>query len=251
MSTLSKTRLLAASLSLAVCTAHGSPISPVTIQDTYQGSNDHGYGDRIGGQDYEVERMEASVYGSGSVTRINVKIFTYFNQALDQYGTQFGDLFLSTDGWHPNGAAPYTADDYSNGEDWEFVFDTSENRLYGGAFSILRSEQTVPFITMSHAVVRDGQEVLRGSGGTALDPSSWVSLANASAGSGQLGYIDYDIGLSALGLGNDFNLGLKWGMSCANDTIEGLVAHSVPEPPVWAALLAGLLAWTVTGRRRR
>ncbi len=131
------------------------------------------------------------------------------------------------------------------------VFDTSENRLYGGAFTIVRSEQAVPFITMSHAVVRDGQEVLRGSGGTALDASSWVSLANASAAAGQLGYIEYDVGLSALGLGNDFNLGLKWGINCANDTIEGLVAHSVPEPPVWAALLAGLLGWFVAGHRRR
>lgn len=234
---------------LALTGAGAAQAVPVTIADTYRGSDNHGYGDRIGVRDYEVDRMEIAQYGSGPARRLNVKVFTYFHESRDPYGTTFGDLFLSTDGWRPFGTAPYSLDHHGNGEGWEFVFDTSENRLYGGDFEILLAEQVAPATSTPGAVVRDGQEVLRGNGGTVAGGSSWVSLANASSAQGVLGYLEYDIALDDLGLGGSYALGLKWGMSCANDTIEGLVTH-VSEPPLWAAWLAVLPAWRLTRRRR-
>lgn len=228
--------------------AQALPVNTTTIVDAYEGAATHGYGDRIGNLDYEVERLDVVRYGSGSDQRLNVKVYTYFNQARDSYGTQFGDLFLSVDGWRPYGSAPYALDDHSNGEDWEFVFDTSANQLYGGAFEILLAEQVAPSITHPGSTVRNGQEVLRGVGGVAVGTTNWVSLANASTAVGVLGYVEYDLLLADLGLSGSYDLGLKWGMTCANDSIEGLV-HNVSEPPLWAlSLVPALLLW---GRRRR
>lgn len=219
---------------------------PVVIADHYQGADGHGYGDRIGSRDYEVERMEVSHYGAGLAQRMNVKVFTYFNQERDRYGTTFGDLFISTDGWRPVGSAPYATDHHGNGERWEYVFDTSENRLYGGDFEILLAQQVAPATLVPGSIVRDGQEVLRGAGGVQAGTSNWMSLAHVSPASGVLGYLEYDIALRDLGLGGRYNLGLKWGMSCANDTIEGSVQR-VSEPPLWSLVLA---AAVVAARRR-
>lgn len=224
--------------------------APIIIADRYQGAAGHGYGDRIGTRDYEVSHLEVTRAGAGIHQRLNVKVFTYFNQARDPYGTTFGDLFLSVDGWRPFGAAPHALDHHSNGESWEFVFDTSEDRLYGGDFQILRAEHVAPATTIPGAIVRDGQEVLRGSGGVAAGAGNWVSLAQASPAAGVLGYLEYDIALRDLGLAGPFELGLKWGMSCANDTIEGLVV-GVSEPPMWSVMIAALAVWPTVARRRR
>ena len=234
---------------LLLAAAGAAQAVPVTIVDTYRGTDAHGYGDRIGSREYEVERMDVSRYASGGAQRLNVKVYTYFNEARDRYGTLFGDLFLSTDGWSPFGSAPYGFDHHGNGETWEFVFDTSANRLYGGSFEMLLAEQVAPATTVPGAVVRDGQEVLRGGGGDAVGTDNWVSLAEVSSAPGQLGYLEYDIALADLGLSGSYSLGLKWGMSCANDTIEGLVQH-VSEPPVWAMWWTGLLGWAAFARRR-
>ena len=230
--------------------AYGAQALPVTIEDRYQGADGHGYGDRIGSRDYEVERMEVTRHNSGAGPRLNVKVFTYFNQARDPYGTSFGDLFLSVDGWKPFGAAPFASDHHGNGETWEFVFDTSDNRLFGGDFEILLAEQVAPATVVPGAIVRNGQEVLRGAGGVEAGSASWVSLSQASSAPGLLGYLEYDILLRDLGLGGRYQLGLKWGMSCANDTIEGVVL-GVSEPPMWPAILASLLVGSAVRARRR
>jgi len=225
---------------LAVAAVSSTLASPVSIPDNYVGADAHGYGDRIGDSRYEVQRMDVTV----DATFMNVRVFTNFNQATDPYGTLFGDLFISTDGWHPYGAAPYTADNASNGEDWEYVFDTSGNSLYGGNFSILLSDNAPPEVgNPSGFIVRNGQEVLRGSGGTAVAGSS-VDLTHAGMG----GYIDYRILLSSLNLADNAQVGLRWAMTCANDVIEGQVA--VPEPAALALFGLGLAGLGFTRRRK-
>ncbi|VAX08359.1 hypothetical protein MNBD_GAMMA25-540 [hydrothermal vent metagenome] len=88
----------------------------------------------------------------------------------------------------------------------------------------------------SRYIFRNGQEVQRGTDGTALSGSS-VNLSNAGYG----GYIEYNILLSSLGAING-DIGLKWGMTCANDTIEGVYHHeSVPEPGTFLLVGIGLL----------
>ena len=211
----------------AVGLLFAATVHAYTINDTYIGSNDHGYGDRIGNSSYEVYGMDVDFSGG----MMNVRVHTNFNQSTDPYGIEFGDLFISVDGWNPNGSAPYLSDNAATGESWEFAFDTSLNGLYGGNFSILTSDDK---LDASRYIFRNGQEVQRGSGGTLMAGGSSVDLSNAGAG----GYVDYSISLAALGLTSDANIGLKWGMTCANDTIEGAVAYNVAEP--MSVLLFGI-----------
>lgn len=201
--------------------------SAAIITDTYIGSDDHGKGDRIGSSHYEVYNMDVT-FSDGFMT---VRVNTNFDEASDIYGITYGDLFISSDGWNPYGSAPYLSDSAATGEKWEFVFDTSEGTLYGGDFSISLSQDLVS----PAYVFRTGQEVQRAAGGTALGGSS-VDLSHAGTG----GYVEYRILLSSLGLpASTTDLGLKWGMSCANDTIEGRVALS--EATTALMLMLGLV----------
>jgi hypothetical protein len=211
--------------------------SATLIQDTYWGSQNHGYGDRIGVSRYEVSGMEVEINNGF----LDVQVFTNFDAAVDPYGINFGDLFISVDGWNPFGDSPYTQDNASNGEDWEFVFDTSENMLFGGDFSIALSDDLID----SRYIFRNGQEVQRKAGGIAYAGSS-VDLSNVGYG----GFLSYSISLDDLGFtGDGDSIGLKWGMTCANDTIEG--AMSVPESGSMIILGAGLLGLGATVRRRK
>lgn len=213
--------------------------SAVIIEDNYWGSKNHGYGDVIGDSRYQIQNMDVSFAGGF----MNVRINTNFNAATDPYGIDFGDLFISTDGWNPYGSAPYKYDNYLNGEGWEFVFDTSAGMLYGGDFSINLSDN---LMDASRYIFRNGQEVQRRDGGTAYAGSS-ADLSNAGNG----GYLEYNILLSSLGITDGTNLGLKWGMTCANDTIEGMVTASVPEPSSLLLFGIGLLGLGAVTRRKR
>jgi hypothetical protein len=216
--------------------------SAITIEDTYIGSNDHGYGDVIASSSdydhYNIRNMDVSFDG----TYLSVRVNTSFSESTDNFGVNYGDLFISTNGWHPAGSASdgYLIDNASNGEHWEFVFDTSAETLIGGEFMNYNSEY---FFDPTQYIFRDGQEVQYAFGGQDYAGSS-VDLSHA----GKDGYIQYNILWSSLGLSGPADIGLKWGMTCANDTIEGQV--SVPEPSALMLLGLGLLGLGVTARKR-
>ena len=209
-----------------------------TIADNYEGSDGHGYGDVIGSVDqYGIDGINVSF----SEKYMTVDIYTGFTESNDSYNTKYGDLFISTNGWSPYGSEPgYTSDDSTNGEDWELVFDTSEGKLYSG-FDYLLSTEADPYI-QGGFIVRDGQEVLRKDGtGTALSDNSFVDMTYLGD------YITYNISLSSLSGATD--IGLKWGMTCANDTIEGAVTAPVPEPATMVLLGSGLIGLTLYRRK--
>lgn len=226
--------------SLALLLAAGQ-VSAVVIQDNYVGAHDHGYGDVIsdpGDHSYDISNMSVTFSGG----YMNVIVNTNFNQATDPYGVAFGDLFISTNGWHPYGSAPYSGDDASTtGTHWNYVFDTSAGTLYGGNFTTLNSDH---FFDPTQYYFRNNQIVQRGTGGVAYAGSS-EDLSHAGMG----GYVEYNILLSSLGISGDTNIGLRWDMTCANDVIEGAV--NVPEPSALMLLGLGLLGLGITTRKRR
>ena len=230
---------------LAFMVAGNAQAVPIVIEDNYVGYNDNGYGDRIGDVVFEIYSMEVT-FGGGFM---DVKINTNFEPAgsgAPTYGTDYGDLFISTDGWNPYGNAPYTEDYYYNGERWEFVFDTSEGFLF--ELPAYTNDDIENYIELAASgggyIERDGQEVLYKAGGTKITDESSVDLKNA----GYDGYILYTIDMASLGVISGGEIGLKWGATCANDAIEG--GMSVPEPTTMLLFGTGLLAFAGLGRKR-
>ena len=239
--------LLAAALAAPL---HAAPIS-VTINDEYWGSDDHGYGDVIGTSFFDIAKLQVTIDG----TLLAVKVYTNFKEGDPRgFGFGYGDLFVSTDGWHPYGTAGenYRNDNHTNGENWEFVFDTSEGKLYTGAFTTLLADDLIP----SGYVFRNGQEVMRGSGGLLIGAQAPIQYGTEIHNGMSINTLNYQMSLASFGVAEGDALGFKWGMYCANDTIEGGItvpltpSARVPEPGPLALLVPGLIAWRLTRRNK-
>jgi hypothetical protein len=232
-----------------------------TIEDNYWGADAHGYGDVISASSqpahnlFNIQGMDVAFSGGF----MDVKVYTGFHEGTSGgYGTLYGDLFISTNGWTPAGTTAdfYLSDNAGNGEEWEFVFDTSEKKLFGGDFSIILSQNAPPGNV--GYTIRDGQEVYRGDGGVAFEgDGSNVDLTNVATAlfdnshiPDPFPYLAYQISLESLGLFGGETIGLKWGMSCANDTIEGAVTVPTPEPGTVILLGLGLTGLLARARRR-
>lgn len=260
-------RLCALAVAL-VASVHGAESAALPITDTYYGGNDHGYGDRIGGAEFEVQG--ASILRMG--TMVTVDVFTnlaghadeklypaYTNRAPSKLngvsmGIGYGDLFLST-AWTPYGAdAHHVHDNAANGTHWTYAFALGDDRwtdaggtgaLYAlnGATNDANALLAEDFL--SGAVYRNGQEI-------AVDrrASSVSKLANAATwsvvqtpGAQHLHFV-FDVAGTALA--NSEYIALHWGMSCGNDVVEG--QQYVSEP---ASLTLALTALAGYWRRHK
>ena len=227
-----------------------SSASATMLNDTYQGSNSHGYHDVIGPSTYDVDGMEASLSGS----RLTVTIYTNFagNAGIESQWTKnatgigYGDLFLST-GWSPNGPATYANDNAGNGNHWTYAF-SLDNALSntGGTGTIYvldagNGSNHNPEVLLSDAfmdcagrcIYRDGQAV-------AVNTSMATATNNTGTWTVGNGFLSFSFDTAGLNL-DPRNFGFHWTMYCGNDVIEGLgQATAVPEPGPVGLFLLGL-----------
>ena len=229
----------------------GSPAFAAPIMDSYYGGDDHNYNDVIGSNNY-FDVISAELTRNNNILTVN--IHTNFAGRSDEglfsgytyngNGIGYGDLFLSTN-WSPYGSAPYLQDDSSNGTIWEYGL-SLDNRYSDGPgiatlYQLNSGDNDANALLsedfMSGAIYRNGQEV-------AVDTNSnvtAVSSQNLWTVDTVNDIISFNIDITGTALASSSAIGFHWGMTCANDVIEGLHEFDVPEPASMSLLALGLL----------
>ena len=232
---------------------------PITINDNYIGGNptsDSWAGRDVVGADelFDVSHMTVD-FTNNSLT---VAIYSTYFANVGSFGTRLGDLFISTDGWSPNGVAGYLKDDFNNGEFMEVAAvlsshgdnidkDKSENYLgKSGELSIyqVKKEQVVLSNSEPGYIYREGQEVRyqADSSEQKLALGSW-SIEDVLGSNYDRLVFSFIFPHNAI---KGSALGFHWAMSCGNDTIEG--SAQVPEPA--SVILLSCAALGLVARRK-
>ncbi|MGB5395676.1 MAG: hypothetical protein WBN96_00865 [Gammaproteobacteria bacterium] len=248
-------------------TVSAIPVQATTVLDAYVGGNDHGRGDVIGAAaDFNTLGMDISVSGSMLTVSINTNfagkgddmLFAGINgmpNLTNGLGIGYGDLFLSSS-WNPAGTAPYVGDNASNGTVWTYGFALDNRWMNEGStgtgtlYSLNSGDNTLDARMsdsfMSGGIFRNGQEVAVNTRSNGVSPvannlSSWyINAADKT--------VNFNIDLSNTGLiGSD--IAVHWGMTCANDVIEGVVP-AVPVPAAVWLFGSGLMGLLAVARRK-
>ncbi len=258
---------LAAVLALTVAQAANA----IILNDNYTGSNYAG--DVLGnGANYNIHSMNLTLL-AGDI--LSVTINTNFagksgsllkNNTVGGTGIGYGDIFL-TSSWTPVGVAPYLNDSNvaAGATKWTYGF-SLDNRYsnVGGAGTLysLNSASAVGDVNpdallsddfmSANASFRHGQEVAvdTASAGVSVVAPAVAGNNSWSVGAGSINFL---IDLSGTNLVNANGWGLHWGMTCANDVIEGgggVSIRRLPEPAVLGMLALGLIGIGLSKRRK-
>jgi len=235
-------------LTLAAIITSGTAAANFDLEDNYIGGNDPR--DVIGIDSvFNTHGLNASITGS----ILTVDIFTNFaGEAGNGYssitqteasgwgnGIGYGDLFLSSSN--------------SNGE-WEYGFSLDDRWSETGGSAALYLLNGANFLNsedfISTGGYRVGHEVAvdtNAAGVEQVGDGSW------SVNEGE-GIVSFAVELEGIGLPYGDSITLGWGMTCANDVIQGAVelenVTDVPEPGALGLVGLGLLG-TLVGRRRK
>ncbi len=255
--------------------------------NTYWGADAHGWGDVIGNKDlFDIYGMNVefngtaltvdiytnfAVNGANGAGRADDGLFAgYTNTPVGQgKGIGLGDLFLQYAPWQPDASGPngahYANDDAADpGNIWTWALSLDNRWGTGGNLDLfkLNGATNDANATLSNdyfgggVTYRNGQEVAvdRNSANVTefANNGTW-SITGDNVANDQDDFIRFYIDLAGTDLGNSLAQGgylsLHWGLTCANDVVEGGVEF-VPEPGS-LALVASAFGLLVAGARRR
>lgn len=264
---MNKQLFLSASASAILCLITIQPAfaTPTTITDSYWGGADHGYGDVIGRNSrFDIISMDVERRDNILSVSINTNFagrsgshayLTTNSLFSNGRGIAYGDLFLS-DTWNPDSSTPrYANDNYQTGTAWSYAFsldDRWSNTGGNGTLYSLTGDDSDTLLSedfLSGGTFRNGQEVavntsMKNNDETLAD-GSWNVVADTDS---TVGKINFMIDLTGTSLAQSDTIALHWGMTCANDIIEG--EYTVPEPAALGLLALGLVGIGISLRKK-
>ena len=233
-----------------------------TIFDTYEGSEDHGYGDVIGDSTiFDVNSISFTLANNILSVTIDTNFAGYgdnglfASHTLDNTGIGYGDLLISST-WNPVGVSPYSTDSAANGTVWQYGYSLdnrwmNENETGTGAlYSLNSGDNLLDTLGSDHfmtgATFRNGQEI------AVNTASNTTDLLNSNGGWDiGSGSINMSIDLTGTTLLGSDTIAFHWGPSCANDIIEGQAPlAAVPVPASIWLFGSGLIGLVGVSRRK-
>jgi hypothetical protein len=224
------------------------PAQADVIVDDYVGEDDHGHGDVIGNPaHFDIFGMEVIQEGDWLTVIIETAFAGRGDDGLfERYtrgdrGIGYGDLFLAED--TGTGIWDYG---FSLDNRWSAPGSHLGGTLYrlnsGDNSDILMSDYFMTGGSRGSAIYRNGQEVAvnRNANVTPIAGASYWSVNDA--------VVRFHIDLTGTSLSRVDANGLRWGLTCANDVIEGSYTP-VSEPGTLALFGLGLFGLAVARRR--
>lgn len=220
------------------------------------------YGDVISGystpasiNEYDIDNMRVKIDNKGNVT---VTVKTDYDPNISGNNIDYGDLFISTDGWAPagSGSSNHNQDTfYNTGTSWDYVFDTSSGNFYQTSDNAFLLSQdffgNAPDTWYrKDQVVQIDPDALDNSVSNPITTGRFLPHPN---GRGFIKYYGFNLEDMGLSLDESFDLAFRWTMTCANDVIEGEAnwnPNPVPEPGTMLMFGLGLLGIGAVGRKR-
>ena len=211
-------------------------------------------GDTVGDVgNFDVISLE---FKASSGVGLMISIVTRFVPDATNYpNIKYGDLLLSTTGWHPTGSAPYDGDSAStSGTNWNFAIETctvtgtADCGIYNisgltGAGLLKTTDVTQDVLYRTDQHVQTDKTSPTGNTATVEIDNAYM-IPDAVDGTTYVpgSLLTYSIPLAALGLSEmPAHLAARWTMTCANDIVEAI--FDVPEPSSLSLLTGGLVAW--------
>jgi hypothetical protein len=234
---------VAAIMAMGVVSAPAVPIITTTIADNYIGGTATNINwkdeDVIGDKTlFDISKMVVTFDSSGT---IYMDVYSRYLNNVGSYGTDLGDLFISTNGLRSN-----------DSEIWEYALVLAGNGGLGlykitDQKSISLSDD---YMLLTGNIYRSGQEVTldtTGLSGNKVGNGTWNIVTSGT----DVDTDDYLRFAFTMDLSGVSELGFHWTMTCGNDVIEGKAPVPNPEPSTVLLLGSSVVGFAILRLRKR